>query len=389
MSDHIAIACPNCLQTLNVRSEYLGRRATCKHCKAVITLKNSQEAKAPSGKVEGSAHGTGTTLWEPKPSADLEQELRAEIDRLKRYITSISKERDALRADFEETRANLTDARATVERLQGVETELSIARGNLEESTAGAERMVAELEAANRRHEGLQDELQTEHATRHHEALSQAETNRVEAETWKSGHDEMAREHGAATRLFDEERSRIQADLDRLAFENETLNTQLSETQTRFRNEAESLQSRLSELENERESLSADLADSKRGFDELSMTNHAIDSEIEKLRSFSESLENERGVLRESLTAAEEKGHWLESETLRGLQESTESLETRVKLLTGELDEKRARNAELETEIERRVQDGQRDHRLLLQAQEFKAQIRTFLSGLGINLPES
>ena len=121
MTSHILIPCPNCSHALKVRSEYMGRRGTCKHCQAEFILEAPKEPLTRPATVEAN-HGTGTAFWEPKP-ADPDQPSRSDVDRLKHDVSSLTKERDALQSELESTRANLADVQTTIEHFERLSAE--------------------------------------------------------------------------------------------------------------------------------------------------------------------------------------------------------------------------------------------------------------------------
>lgn len=372
MTVHIKIACPKCSHSLKVRSEYLGRRGSCKHCQAEFTLEAPPESAAQAAKIEPT-HGTGTALWEPKPSADPEQNLKLEVERLKRYISSLNKERTSLRSDFEQAQTQLAKLQPEVARLASLEEELQSSRSDLADAKTKAKHLAAELETANQRWERLRDELEAEHAGTYQNATSLAEIHRLEAETWKSRHDEKEKTLLERVSIEAEENVQLRSELRRVSEENEALTAQLGLSQTRRQAEADDFRNRIDACETERIAQAQTISHLQDRFQEQ------LDARL--------ATEAVTADLRRSLAAADAKH--CQSVSPQELRVATDALEAQLKRLSDELDASNAARTELECKLSRNLADMSIYQKELVQARAFKEQIRSFLAGLGINLPEA
>ncbi len=387
MSDEIRVACPKCSAALKIRAEYAGRRGSCKHCGGIFTIPSRQDGPTPAATGE-SRHGTGTALWEPKASTDTEQNLKAEVERLKRYITSITREREALRVDAVQVRAQLVDSRQTTSRLETVEEELAATRvaadkarseadllaGELEQSKAEVDRLTnehsknrTEFDAAIQGWEHRLDALRTEHESKQHEVMTLSESHRLKAETWKTRHDDSRNDHEESTRQFEEKSEALRADLDRLTRQNASLKSQLDTTESRHQLEISETRTEKETLEGELGTLSERVEDLERRLKEETNLRANAERETEELRV---TLANSALLPNENV-------------------EAIESLEERLRLMTEEVHESNRRRLELENELSRKRADAEAFQYQIAKANEFKLQIRSLLTPLGINLPEA
>ncbi len=387
MADHIRVACPKCGASLKIRVAYAGRRGSCKHCGGIFTIPSGQEKETPAATAE-SRHGTGTDLWEPKPSTDPEQNLKAEVERLKRYITSITREREALRGDAVLVRAELVHASQTIAHLETVEGDLASSRVAAEEARARADQLATELEQSKAEVDRLNNELnrnrtefdaaidawerrhdasRTEHESKHHEVATLSDSHRLEAETWKTRHDDARQAHDESTREFEENIDAVRAERDRLTSHNASLKSQQDTTESRHQME-------FSETRTEKEALERELATHSERVNDLE---HRLEEEA-NLRACSERATEELRVTLANLADLPREN----VETIQGLEE-------RLRHRTEEVHESNRHRAELENELSRKKAESEEFQNQISRAHEFKLQIRSLLSPLGINLPDA
>jgi chromosome segregation ATPase len=148
--EYINLPCPKCQRVLRVRPEYVGKRLTCKQCDNTFRLQAEDLEKA-----QAATSGPPS----PTPGPDLEAASQR-LAVLEAEIQHLRGELEARHAACESAELKLKEAQEEaarhLTRVQEVERELELARGQAQQTAA----FQIQLEAANAEREQLHTQLQ-------------------------------------------------------------------------------------------------------------------------------------------------------------------------------------------------------------------------------------
>src|SRR4051812_19963269 len=110
MSPYLHMNCPRCQKELRVRSEYVNRRVTCKHCQHIFTVTGPPATSA-------AASPPATPNLAPRVEA-LEQELRqsrAALEAAQVERRTAGQQLEQKREELEQVRAHLKETATALE----------------------------------------------------------------------------------------------------------------------------------------------------------------------------------------------------------------------------------------------------------------------------------
>ena len=427
MVEFYRLSCPNCAQSLRIRDEYAGLKVACKHCGAAFVF----DPKAVG--VEPEAGAQTKPLVAPAEQPD--PAMQVAVERLESENTKLRDELNAALRVSVSSKKTLAEAIAERDRLiSAIDASVKEVK-TLTSDLADARRTLADEPT---RRDAVLEKQRVEFAAVHQErdsarAADSAESSRalaaIEKEhesTLQSVRDEFqaARQEwdaNHATLLAQaEERERAStSSTERFTKEVESLRTQLADAIDRAKAEDLRFHSELDAARNEIEVLRGDLT-RVRGEHEFA-TSDAGPLATERLRLISEHesaraahaaevahLSSERDTHSSQADAfrreVEEMARLLDQtrsdldagrlalsdheETIAGLHIRAEANEAQVQALTKELESAVADSAEVSERLASAQTAVQALELELSESKKFKNQIRTFLSGLGIRLPD-
>jgi predicted Zn finger-like uncharacterized protein len=344
--ERVIVNCPSCQASLSIRRVYIGRQVRCKQCDEIFLASDSAAAIDLSPESRRDRDGIDTER----------AALQAEVDRLSSENQRLRDEHHSLRADRERTsteserlKAELDRQKLEANRLRGAldraTTDLEGIRAHLGEISPAAVRplfeerasLIAELDRLRDEIQVFRDEQSARDRTageREEELIAgRAELDRLTG---------LLAERGAELEEARSEPDRLNADRQRALDEADQLRIE----RDRLRSEAENIRRSLDDLEQDhREELS-------RRDEQLREAAHARNSILGE----GDQLRNEIDGLRRALEDVEqgrrdEIGR-LDAE-LAGVAEQRQQLQGRIEAAELSCKELRARNQELQADLDR------------------------------------
>ena len=374
MSDPIRIACPHCQKSLRVRSEYLGKKVQCNQCGQTFTIATPGDGDLSTDESRGQP--------DTKTAA-----LKNELDAMKAEAESLRSQLSVLQAEDSRQNRKLETSEAAAETHR---LDAEVLRGQLAEEKTGSAAEIAslrrELDEAHRGWVAERQSIESDWMARHGDARADAARLREES---GAVHRELDQAHAEMDRL----KHRLDAETDHHGDEARELKAESEALAARFETisgglEAERARSAtlLSELEGARTQLEhrdGEMERLRNLVSEAECLSQEQSRLAETLRSELESERRERAVDRERpIFSDTEKNRHVAAlaESLVGLSHDPEIESTPNEGIP------RDRSA-LESELAENAKTIDDLKSQLLQANDFRQQMRTFLAGLGIKLP--